>query len=270
MTVIKKLKLPLLALFAYLVVAVAYLFFSKQVDAQDWRNAPDKVAGLAPDPKTTSEAVVQVYAARTVRWRGYFGVHTWIAVKPSNAEEFTVHEVMGFRLRRTGTSLVTRNRPADGYWYGAKPELLSDVRGDGVDDIIKRIDAAIKDYPYAKTYRAWPGPNSNTFVAFVARRVPELRLDLPPTAIGKDYLGVSPMRTTPSGTGAQVNVLGAAGVLVGWEEGLELNLLGLTFGVDPKSLSLKLPLIGRIGPNRNAQPVTIDAPLEPAAVLAAD
>jgi hypothetical protein len=270
MRAIKRFRLPFLVLLAYLAVAATYLFLSKEVDAQDWRSAPAKSAGLAPDPATTAEAVVQVYAARTVRWRGYFGVHTWIAVKPSKADEFTVHEIMGFRLRRTGTALVSRNRAADGYWYGAEPELLSDLRGDGVDDIIKRIEDAIARYPYAKTYRAWPGPNSNTFTAFIAREVPELRLDLPPTAIGKDYLGVTPIRTTPSGTGAQFNVLGAAGVLVGWEEGLELNLLGLTFGIDPKSLSIKLPLLGRLGPGRNAAAVVMGSPNELAAVLAAD
>jgi len=270
MRIFTKFRLPLLGFLAYIAIAVAYLSFSGQVDAQDWRNAPDKVAGLAPDPTKTPEAVVQVYAARTVRWRRYFGVHTWIAVKPSNAKEFTVHEIIGFRLRRNGTALVTRNRAADGYWYGNEPELLSDVRGEGVDDIIKRIEAAMAEYPYAKTYRAWPGPNSNTFVAFVAREVPELRLDLPPTAIGKDYLGLTPVRQTPSGTGAQVNVFGAAGVLVGWEEGLELNLLGLTFGVDPKSLSIKLPLIGRIGPSAIPEPTMVGASSRPVAVLAAD
>ena len=65
--------------------------------------------------------MVQVYSARAVSWRGWFGVHTWIAVKPRDASEFTVHEVMGWRLKRTGTALVARNRPADGYWYGARP-----------------------------------------------------------------------------------------------------------------------------------------------------
>jgi len=270
MRIVTKFRLSLLGLLAYLVIAIVYLSFSDQVDAQDWRNASDKSAGLAPDPAMTPEAVVQVYAARTVRWRKYFGVHTWIAVKPSNAKEFTVHEVMGFRLKRTGTSLVTRTRAADGYWYGSAPELLSDIRGEGVDEIIKRIDATIKAYPYAKTYRAWPGPNSNTFVAFVAREVPELRLDLPPTAIGKDYLGLSPVRQTPSGTGAQLNVFGAAGVLVGWEEGVELNFLGLTFGVDPKSLSIKLPLIGRIGPSGRPEPILVESDAEATAVVAAE
>jgi hypothetical protein len=115
----------------------------------------------------------------------------------------------------------------------------------------------VQDYPYAKTYRIWPGPNSNTFTAFVLREVPELRVDLPPTAIGKDYLGALPVAFTPSGTGGQFNLFGLAGVAAGWEEGLELNVLGLTFGADPASLSIKLPLIGRIGPSES-KPVIIE------------
>ncbi len=45
----------------------------------------------------------------------------------------------------------------------------------------------------------------------------------------------------------QVSLFGALGVLAGVEEGLELNVLGLTFGIDPNDLSLKLPLVGRVG-----------------------
>jgi hypothetical protein len=51
--------------------------------------------------------------------------------------------------------------------------------------------------------------------------------------------------------------VGVAGIVAGWEEGLELNLLGLTFGVDPVSLSLKLPLLGRIGASDH-EPVIIE------------
>ncbi|MCZ6585936.1 MAG: DUF3750 domain-containing protein, partial [Gammaproteobacteria bacterium] len=39
--------------------------------AQGWRTASRASVGLAPDPATTPEAVVQVYAARAVSWRGY-------------------------------------------------------------------------------------------------------------------------------------------------------------------------------------------------------
>jgi len=244
----------------YLPLSVAYLAYSGQLSARDWRTASREPAGLAPNPATTREAVVQVYSARAVSWRGWFGVHSWIAVKPRDASEFTVHEVMGWRLKRTGTALVERNRPADGYWYGARPELLGDIRGPGVDAIIERINAAVKEYPYPDSYHVWPGPNSNTFVAFVLRKVPELRVDMPPTAIGKDYLGWRSVNTTPSGTGGQVNLLGVAGVSVGLEEGLEVNVLGLNFGVDPKSFSIKLPIVGRLGPARDNTPTRVDAP----------
>jgi hypothetical protein len=40
----------------------------------DWRTASRESVGLAPDPATTREAVVQVYAARALSWRGYFAV----------------------------------------------------------------------------------------------------------------------------------------------------------------------------------------------------
>jgi hypothetical protein len=259
MPIRRKRRITLAVMLAYLPLSFAYLAFSGQLAASDWRTASREPAGLAPDPATTPEAVVQVYSARAVSWRGWFGVHTWIAVKPSNAHEFTVHEVMGWRLQRTGTALVERNRPADGYWYGNRPELLGDIRGPGVDAIIQRIEAAAKEYPYPTRYHVWPGPNSNTFTAFVLRKVPELHVDLPPTAIGKDYLGWRSLNITPSGTGAQANLFGLAGVAVGLEEGLEVNVLGLNFGVDPKSLSIKLPIVGRIGPHPVPQPVTIES-----------
>jgi hypothetical protein len=245
---------------AYIPLALAYLAFSGQLAARDWRTASREPAGLAPDPSITPEAVVQVYSARAVSWRGWFGVHTWVAVKPANAREFTVHEVMGWRLKRTGTVVVERNRPADGYWYGNKPELLGDIRGPAVEEIIRRIEKAVKEYPYPDRYHIWPGPNSNTFTAFILRRVPELRVDLPPTAIGKDYLGWRSFNTLPSGTGAQASLFGLAGVAAGVEEGLEVNLLGLTFGVDPKSLSIKLPIVGRIGPHTLPAPVVLGGP----------
>jgi hypothetical protein len=221
---------------------------------RDWRAASRASVGLAPDPRTTREPVVQVYAARAVRWRGYFGVHTWIAVKPRDAAEFTVYEVNGWRLRRTGSAVSVDHRTPDSRWFGNRPELIAERRGDGVDELIERIELAVAGYPYAGTYRVWPGPNSNTFVAHVLRTVPELRADLPAHAIGKDYLAPAFVAASPSGTGVQVNVYGVVGALAGIEEGLEISVLGVTFGVDPLDLSLKLPLAGRLGWPRSVWP----------------
>ena len=73
-------------------------------------------------------------------------------------------------------------------------------------------------------------------------------MDLPATAIGKDYpTNGSLLDRTPSGTGYQISMLGVLGVAMGREEGFELNLLGLNFGVDFLKPALRLPFIGRLG-----------------------
>ena len=214
---------------------------------RDWRTASREPTGIAPDPALTREAVVQVYTARAWSWRGAFAVHSWIAVKPTGADAFSVYEVIGWRLYRGLSALIVHNRPPDARWFGSEPDIIADLRGDGVDAIIERIAEAARRYPYNGKYRLWPGPNSNTFTAFIGRAVPELKLDLPPTAIGKDYLSGTFFARAPSGTGYQVSLFGLLGLLVGIEEGVEVNLLGLTFGVDAKGLALKLPMAGRVG-----------------------
>jgi hypothetical protein len=230
-----------------LLFGLAYLDRVESGPASDWRTASREPVGLAPDPRTTLEPVVQVYAARAVRWRGYFGVHTWIAVKPHAADTYTVYEVNGWRLRRSGSAISMSERAPDARWFGSRPDLIAELRGEGAETLIPQIERAVASYPYADTYRVWPGPNSNTFVAHVLRGAPALRADLPATAIGKDYLGLDMVARAPSGTGGQVNLLGVLGVLVGLEEGIELNVLGLTFGIDLFDLALKLPLAGRVG-----------------------
>jgi hypothetical protein len=191
---------------------------------------------------------VQVYGARTVGWRGVFAVHTWITFKPRDAQAYTRYEVIGWGVDRGAPAIRLNRAGPDNYWFGSRPDLLADRRGDDVDEIIAKVEAAVASYPYPTSYRTWPGPNSNTFVAHIGRSVPELRLELPSTAIGKDFLpGGALAATAPSGTGGQVSLLGLLGVMAAWDEGLELNLLGLTFGVDLLSPALKLPVAGRIG-----------------------
>ena len=212
---------------------------------------------LAPDPMVVREAVVQVWGARTLGAKGLFGVHTWVAVKPTNAPDWTIYEVIGWRLRWNDSALVIRQRQPD-TWFGSKADLYADRRGPGVDELIKRIDEAAKDYPYAKEYTLWPGPNSNTFTAWIGRAVPELGIDLPATAIGKDFTGTQVFSRAPSGRGVQMSLGGVFGFSASGVEGIELNLLSLNFGVSGSGI--KLPLIGRIGspsfPADAAEPAT--------------
>lgn len=214
----------------------------------NWSELSREPSHQAPEPSTTPEAVVQVYAARTVGWRGLLAVHTWVALKQSGAASYTRYEVIGWGVDR-GAQAVRINRTGpDNYWFGSRPTLLVDLRGAEVDGVIEKVQAAVAAYPYRDSYRTWPGPNSNTFTAFVGREVPELRLKLPSTAIGKDYLaGGAPIGVAPSGTGLQVSLLGLVGVLGAWEEGVEVNVLGLSFGLDVKRPAINLPVVGRVG-----------------------
>ena len=211
-----------------------------------WYARRNDAMGLAPDPARVPEAVVQVYGARTVRWRGAFGIHPWIALKRAGEPDYTTYQVIGWRAYGGGDALaVSHTARPDARWFGAEPALLADLRGAPAAALIDRIEAAALAYPWRSHYRLWPGPNSNTFVAHVARAVPELGLDLPPTAIGKDYLG--PWRwvaSAPSGTGWQLSRAGLAGITVARAEGLEVQLLGLGAGVDFDDARLRLPGVG--------------------------
>jgi len=215
--------------------------------AQDWRFASTAPMGYAPSPTEYEPAVVQAYAARAVRWRGKFAVHCWIAYKPAGASQYHRYEVTGFSIRRGGTTSIreTTTTTPDQRWYGAEPILLQDIRGAEAEKIIAELPAAIAGYPYADTYRIWPGPNSNTFIAHIAREVPELNLALPGNAIGKDFTGWNVLASAPSGTGFQISLGGLFGVMLAGKEGFEVNLLGLVFGADPFDLAITLPSLGR-------------------------
>lgn len=156
--------------------------------SRDWSTASRESAGVAPDPATTQEAVLQVFGARAWGWRGWFAIHTWIAAKGTGEAEYTVYDVVGWRVRRGGSALrIVKDLP-DRYWYGARPSIIKEHRGRKAEELIGAVDAAARAYPWKRKYRAFPGPNSNTFTAWVGQQVPALELDLPFRAVGKGYV----------------------------------------------------------------------------------
>jgi hypothetical protein len=114
-TVRKTLVILLFLLVAPIAVsAVEYLFADR---SPDWRSADRSSAGLLPSPAQHPEALVRVYAARTVRWRGIFAVHSWIVVKQANATSYTRYDytAWGEPIRINGFA-PPNQRPS-----GAKP-----------------------------------------------------------------------------------------------------------------------------------------------------
>lgn len=154
----------------------------------NWREASREPAGIAANPITDKRAVIEVYAADAFSWRGWFAVHTWLAIKPEGAAEYTVYEVVGWRVR-SGLPALREYQTAtpDRYWYGAKPEKVLSIQGSKASDLIPQITAAIARYPWANEYTLFPGPNSNTFPQWVGLQVPEMGLKLPFRALGSGY-----------------------------------------------------------------------------------
>ncbi len=143
---------------------------------------------IAPDPKTFTEAVVQVYGADVWGVRGRFAIHTWIATKARNAGTYRIYQVIGWRLRREQSVVsITQGMP-DKPWFRSSPMLLHEVLGQSAEALVERIHAAALSYPYPDEYTMWPGPNSNSFTAWIGLEVPELGLSLPAKAIGKSWM----------------------------------------------------------------------------------
>lgn len=170
-----------------LCLILATIFLAACSAGKDWRTASRESAGIAPDPLTTKEAVLQVYGATTWGWRGWFAVHTWIAAKRTGEPSYTVYEVIGWRQSRGLPVVRIEKDLPDRYWFGERPRLLKEHRGEGADSLIAAVDSTARAYPWPNSYKFFPGPNSNTFTAWVAKRVPALDLRLPFTAIGSGY-----------------------------------------------------------------------------------
>lgn len=222
-----------------------YLYITKQVELHgDYRTANRASANIAPRPEDVNEAIILIYAARTFNWRGLFAVHTWIATKTKNAKHYVVHQKIGWLLLRNLPPVLTEEDLPDRHWFNQKPVLILDIRGEKAEKLISKIHKEVKNYPFTNKYSYWPGPNSNTFIAFIGRKVPELRLLLPSIAMGKDYLMRGFFVRAISGTGFQISFYGMLGLTLALKEGIEINILGLVYGISLFPLAIKLPGFG--------------------------
>lgn len=240
-------KIGLLLFFFVTCIGPFWVVLTQNINFKaDYRTANRESSHLAPLPKDYSGAIVQVYAARAFNWRGIFALHLWLAVKPKNENAYLIYQVVGWRSFQGLPALsVTKDIP-DRFWFDQKPKLILDLRNQEAEIVISKVNNAVLHYPFANEYKTWPGPNSNTFIAYIAREIPEMKLSLPSNAIGKDFTGNQFFTKSPSGTGYQFSLYGYFGIMIALEEGLEINLLGLVYGINPLKLSIKLPGFGDI------------------------
>lgn len=233
-------------------VAVSATMYALSARAENWQIADRSSAGLLPPAAEKSEAAVRIFAARTVRWRGIFAVHSWIVFKHADAPAYSRYDYTAW-----GEPIRVNGFAADGRWFGEVPETVFAADGAEAEQLIPKIKAAIAAYEYRNygDYRAWPGPNSNTFIAAIIDAVPEMRTTLPPTAVGKDY-PYDRSWLSPTVTGFRATLGGYISLTVGWIEGIELSLFGGVLGLDIRRPALKLPGLGRIGMSAFATPAS--------------
>ena len=111
----------------------------------NWQTADRSSAGLLPDSSEHPDALIRIYAARTVRWRGIFAVHSWIVVKERGASHYSRYDytARGEPVRMDGFA-------PDGRWFGALPETIVSVDGDEAERLIPKIRSVIENFKFRR------------------------------------------------------------------------------------------------------------------------
>lgn len=127
--------------------------------------------------------------------------------------------------------------PLDG--VGGGPSFgIDNWQGEDAEKIYQTTINFSQNYQYIDRYLAWPGPNSNTFIANILKES-KVEICLPATAIGKDFEGIIPKLNLQKNI-FQFNLL-TAGCKISKNTYWELHLAGLTLGYEKAVKQWKLP-----------------------------
>jgi hypothetical protein len=196
-------------------------------------------------PSQPTDDIVQLRCATLPSVLRVIAVHCWFITFDQNEGGWQRWEVWP-TLDAGGTSwghVYNNLMPPDSGTGGGPYRPQAEWRGVAARQIISVLSEPTQ-YPYHNSYRAWPGPNSNTYVAWILRQSKTCG-DLHPMAIGKDYLGIVGIGVSTTQTGIQVETP-LLGVKIGLLDGVEIHLLGLTLGLDIWPPATKTPF-GRVG-----------------------
>ena len=186
-------------------------------------------------------------------WYSRFAQHSWFDVREGSTGRWRRIEIP---TPQSGVQIIELPRGEafeDERWERAV-RVRAIEHGAGVDQLVDELVAAARSWD-GGGYRAWPGPNSNTFVDAMLREVDGLSGQLHHNAVGKDH----GWRVGKSATGVGVELeTPLAGLQVGLLEGLEVHLLGLTLGVGLQPLALRLPFLPALEVTHFPGPTAID------------
>jgi Protein of unknown function (DUF3750) len=210
-----------------------------------WSEARWSSAKILPEASASNDAAIYIFSAMTGGLKGAVASHAWIVTKEKGADTYNRYDKVGW-----GSPIRRNHRPPDAFWYSNPPQLVKAITGVDAELLIPKVEGAIAAYPYAEPggYQIFPGPNSNTFVAYVLRTVPELGAVLPPHAVGRDYLPDGEfVHVDTDWKDVHVTLRGLIGISAGLRSGFEVHFLGLVAGLDIANPGIKVPALGRIG-----------------------
>src|SRR3984893_12939952 len=107
----------------------------------NWQTADRSSAGLLPAASSHPEALIRVYAARTVRWRSIFAGHTWIVFSEQGAASYSRYDYTAW-----GEPIRSNGFAADGRWFGEMPETIAAADGDEASRLIPKIRPVNDNY----------------------------------------------------------------------------------------------------------------------------
>lgn len=235
-------KFILLLVGIFIVPAMLHFgFWSLQDHPSSWNQANWDSAGILPLAQTNPQAQIFVISARTGGLKGAFATHSWLVLKPKNADRYDRYDVVGW-----GRPVRKNAYAADARWYSNRPVIDRIIEGAKAERLIPEIERSIDSYKWQKRgdYTLWPGPNSNTFVASIIRAVPGFEAETPTTAVGRDYPDDGRWIEYHSSGELRLSAGGYAGLVIGLRSGIELNFLGLVAGINPARLQIKIPAFG--------------------------
>lgn len=241
MKILKRTALALVIIFV-LPTLVSGGLWAVREQPENWRDGDVSSSGLLPAAKDDREAAIYVFSARTGGLKGALASHAWIVTKEKGGAAYVRYDKIS-----VGTPIRRNYLPPDAYWYSNVPQLVTAVHGGEAERLIPEVERAIAAYPYSTegSYRLYPGPNSNTFLAHVLRSVPGLGAVLPSDAVGRDYLTEGTIFTIdPDRRDFHLTYRGLIGVAAGSRSGIEVHFLGLVAGFDIADPGLKVPGLG--------------------------
>ena len=146
------------------------------------RRVPEQSAFLAMTDRP-AELVVQLRCAK-VPQAPAIADHCWFAEFDQEGRRWHRWEVMRYPAGPWGHVQRDVMAPDAGCGAGAS-WVLREFRGPRAERL-RDVLHEPRRYPFRDRYRYWPGPNSNTYVAWVFREA-DIAASLPGTAYGRGY-----------------------------------------------------------------------------------